>query len=427
MNMTKRKGTGVSKVKRKKTKIEEKRVLSVDLEHLETMVKQRLKEVAPNTVVNEVVDKLKTLLETGSIGEADVEKIINEVAERYLTSLIEPGEAIGVVTAQSIGEPSTQMTLRTFHYAGIREFNVTLGLPRLIEVVDARKRATTPIMEIYLDEEHRHSLEKAKEVARMIEYTTVENVSREIAVDPYEGVIVALDEDMLIDKGVKIKDVVEMLGKLRLGKVSVDKGNPYLLRIHIPLEKLNYVNIEKIRQKVASTKLKGIRGIKKVIIQKRGDEYVIATEGSNLVEVMKVPGVDYRRVYTNNILEVARVLGIEAARSVIIKEIKEVLDEQGLDVDTRFVMLLADVMTWSGRVKPIGRLGVVGEKSSPLAKATFEVTVQKLVEAATSGELDPMLGTAENIISSQYIPIGTGIIDLLINLAMKPNTGGSGK
>lgn len=381
---------------------------------IEKYIEEKLSGKVPVSIIEEAKSKLRDYWNRGLLNKDTLENILDTIIEGYRSSLAEPGEAIGVITAQSIGEPSTQMTLRTFHYAGIREFNVTLGLPRLIEVVDARKKASTPIMEIYLDEEHSTSLEKAKEVARRIEHTTVENVSTEITFDPYEGIIIVLDEDMLKDKGLSKKDVIDALSKLKLGDVVEDEENPWIIRVRIPLEKIDISKFEKIRQKIASTKLKGVEKIKKVIIQKREDKYVLIAEGSDLLSVMNIPGVDYRRVYTNNILEIAKVLGIEAARSAIIKEVKEVLSEQGLDVDIRFVMLLADAMTWSGKVRPIGRLGLVGEKYSPLAKATFEVTVQKLVEAAVAGALDPMMGVAENIISSQFVPIGTGLVDLLM-------------
>jgi len=389
-----------------------------NIEELKRILEEKLKGKVSNAVYEETVKKLEELLKTRGLYISEVESIIDELLTRYELSLVEPGEPVGTVAAQSIGEPSTQMTLRTFHYAGVREYNVTLGLPRLIEIVDARKQPSTPIMEVYLDEEHKYSEEKARLVAQRIESTTVENVAKEISVDPYEGIVIVLDPEMLADKGVSIDDVVKALEKLKLGKVYTDPSDPYTVRIELKPEKADYTKIEKIRAKVAETRIKGIKGIKKVIIQRRGNEYVLITEGSNLEEVMKVPGVDYRRVYTNNIAEIARVLGIEAARAAIIKEIKNVLDEQGLDVDIRHIMLLADIMTWTGKVRQVGRMGVAGEKPSVLARATFEMTVQKLVEAAVQGAEDHLTGVAENVIIGQPIPVGTGIVE--IYMALKP-------
>ena len=103
---------------------------------------------------------------------------------------------------------------------------------------------------------------------------------------------------------------------------------------------------------------------------------------------------------------------LEAARAAIIREIKEVLEDQGLDVDIRHIMILADIMTWTGRIRQVGRMGIAGEKPSVLARATFEMTVQKLVEAATEGAIDPLLGVTENVIIGQQVPLGTGIVEI---------------
>ena len=150
-----------------------------------------------------IKDELVSKLTAQEFSRDEIIKIIDLAAEQYLTSLIEPGEAIGTVTAQSIGEPGTQMTLRTFHYAGVRELNVTLGLPRFIELVDAKKTPSTPIMYVYLNEKYKYDKEKALEVARKLELTTVDNVAAEISTDPYEGAVaVRLDPEFLEDKGV---------------------------------------------------------------------------------------------------------------------------------------------------------------------------------------------------------------------------------
>jgi DNA-directed RNA polymerase, subunit A" (EC 2.7.7.6) len=161
-------------------------------------------------------------------------------------------------------------------------------------------------------------------------------------------------------------------------------------------------------------RLKGIKGIKRVLVQKEGDEYVLHTDGSNLSAVLQVKGVDPHKVYTNNISEIAEVLGIEAARSAIIKEAFQVLDQQGLDVDMRHVILIADLMTCTGKIRQIGRHGVSGEKSSVLARAAFEVTVKHLLDAASHGEEDALEGVTENVIVGQSIPLGTGVVELFM-------------
>jgi DNA-directed RNA polymerase subunit A" len=387
----------------------------INEQEVETLVEQ-YKDQMTRLLKQELLNKLKALVKKRSLTREDVERVVREVVNNYHKALIDPGEAVGTITAQSIGEPSTQMTLRVFHYAGVREYNVTLGLPRLIEIVDARKKPETPIMEIYLTDDVKYDLEKVRNVARLIESTQVENVTKEYSIDFGEGVFyLKLDSDMLQDKGVSLDQVLEVLRSLEVGEVETSNEDPYMVKIYLSEEYLDPVKIEKLRTKILQAKIKGIDGIKKTIIQKRGDEYVIITEGSNLEEAMKVPGVDWRRVYTNNIHEIERVLGIEAARAAIIKEIKNTLDDQGLDVDIRHIMLLADMMTWTGHVRQIGRMGIAGEKPSVLARATFETTVQKLIESAFAGEEDRLPSVTENIIIGQVIPVGTGLVQVYMN------------
>ncbi|MEM4490206.1 MAG: DNA-directed RNA polymerase subunit A'' [Desulfurococcaceae archaeon] len=384
-------------------------------EEIDALLEKIKSEITPQ-LFEEVSKKLKEAVKKRGLRLDQASKIVEEVVKNYYRSLVDPGEAVGTITAQSIGEPSTQMTLRVFHYAGVREYNVTLGLPRLIEIVDARRQPETPIMEIYLTDDVKHDLEKVKEIARQIESTYIENIAEEFGIDYTEGVaIVKLDREMLIDKGVTVEMVIEVLKEAGIGEVEISSEDPYEIKVYLSEEYLDPVKIEKLRAKILQTQVKGIRNIKKTIIQKRGNEYVIIAEGSNLEEVMKIPGVDWRKIYTNNIHEIERVLGIEAARAAIIREIKNTLDDQGLDVDIRHIMLLADMMTWTGHVRQVGRMGIAGEKPSVLARATFETTVQKLVESAITGEEDTLPSITENIIIGQVIPVGTGLVRVYMN------------
>jgi DNA-directed RNA polymerase subunit A" len=381
------------------------------IEVLKKKITERAGEKLPPRIIEELAEKLKDK----KVSEEELERIIDLSIKTYENSLIDPGEPIGTVTAQSIGEPGTQMTLRTFHYAGVRELNVTLGLPRLIEIVDARKTPSTPIMEVYLDENHRHDIEKAKEVARRIEYTRVENVASEIEADLYTNSIrVVLDPDMLEDKGLTPEKVYESIKKLNIGKTEMEDEYTIVVALKETAD-LSYIAAKK--DKITNAKVKGITGIKRAIIQSRKDEngeeeFVIVTDGSNLSQVLKVKGVDPTRTKTNNITEIEQVLGIEAARRAIIDEIMNVLREQGLDVDIRHVYMVADIMTQTGRVRQIGRHGVSGEKESFLARAAFEMTTKHLFEAAIEGRKDPLIGVTENVIVGQVVPVGTGMVDL---------------
>jgi DNA-directed RNA polymerase subunit A" len=380
------------------------------------------KKLLPVRVYSEFYEKVKDL----PLTKEELQRIVKLLINEYLSSLIEPGEPIGTVTAQSVGEPGTQMTLRTFHYAGVRELNVTLGLPRLIELVDARKIPETPIMIIYLDEEHRYDREKALEVARRIEATKLEDIVAKVDIDLVTlTIIIELDPEMMSDKGISRDDVVKSLEKIKAisHNVRPDEHDENKIYIEIP-SNYDFMKIQKLRDRLLKIKLKGIKGINRVIVQRRGNEYVLITDGTNLESVLKVKGVDPKRVFTNSIHEVERVLGIEAARQALINEIHNVLEEQGLDVDVRHVMLIADMMTLTGTVKQIGRHGIAGEKPSVLARASFEITVKHLFDASARGEVDELKGVAENVIVGQLVPVGTNIVSLVMNPTLaKPSQG----
>ncbi len=369
--------------------------------------------------INKLRENLKKLIEARpETTKEEVDRIIDMSFKQYLKSMIDPGEAVGVIAAQSIGEPSTQMTLRTFHYAGVSEFSITRGLARLIEIVDARKTPSTPLMTIYLMDPYKYDREKAIELARKIEMTTVENVTLTTEIDLVTpAIIIRLDPEMLEDKGVTREQVIKALSKLRIkGKVSSSPDDEYTVIVELDPEAYpSMIDLQKVRDKILNTKIKGIKDIRKVIIQQKEGEYVLVTEGSNLEQVLKVEGVDYRRTITNNIREIEEVLGIEAAREAIIREIKDVLEDQGLDVDIRHIMIVADMMTRTGWVRQVGRHGIAGSKRSVLARAAFEVTVKHLVDAAVSGELDKLTGVTENVIVGQPIPMGTSMVGLMMN------------
>ncbi|MEM0231643.1 MAG: hypothetical protein QXG78_00840, partial [Candidatus Methanomethyliaceae archaeon] len=189
----------------------------------ELQLVEKLLEDYKNCLPKKLFEDLKEKLISINANEDQLKKIIKEVYKTYLLSLIEPGEAVGTVAAQSVGEPGTQMTLRTFHYAGVREFNVTLGLPRLIEIVDARRTPSTPTMIIRLDEEHKYSLEKAKEVASRIERITIENIAKSIEYDMINSsFIIEIDEETAHDKGISLEYVVKVLNRLKAGKIEVE-------------------------------------------------------------------------------------------------------------------------------------------------------------------------------------------------------------
>ncbi|MEM4634201.1 MAG: hypothetical protein QW275_03540 [Candidatus Anstonellaceae archaeon] len=324
---------------------------------------------------------------------------------------IDVGEAVGIVAAQSIGEPGTQMTMRTFHYAGVAE-QVPTGLPRLIELVDARKEPKKPIMDIYLKGEAATSYERAKEVAKAIECTTLDKVAYVEEHFEEKKIIITLEKSEMEAEGVDEGSIHKKIKGLSGSHVEIKEDV-----IIVKPSSSSLRNIRRMTNRLRQLHLKGVEKISRTIVVKGKDgKYFIRTAGSNLAAIMKNPNVDAQRVYTNDVQEICRVLGVEAARNALVREIKQVLDMQNLNVDIRHCMLLADAMTIDGSIKSIGRHGLSGEKAGVLARAAFEETVKHLINAAVKGEEDRLIGVTENIIVGQTVPVGTGLVKLKIKL-----------
>ena len=374
----------------------------------EATIESMTKDLAlPNNILNTLrEDALKV-----GVSKKEMEEIIERVMESYEYACVEPCEAVGVVSAQSIGEPGTQMTMRTFHYAGVAEINVTLGLPRLIEIVDARKSPSTPMMTVALAEGYSTDRDKARSVAWEIEATHIEHLADVTTDLANMQLIIDLNGKVLAQRNMDIDDIAEKLSDgLKVNITSPDAVENQLI---ITPDTPSYRGLLQLAKNIHTIILKGIEGIKRVVIRKDGDEYTLYTEGSALKDVLDIEGVDATRTHTNNIVETYDVFGIEAARNSIIKEAIDTLNEQGLTVDIRHIMLVADIMTCDGEVKQIGRHGISGEKASVFARAAFEVTVNHLLDAGMRGNVDELNGVTENIIVGQPIKLGTGDVHLI--------------
>ncbi len=413
---TKKAGKKSTKEKKKEITIEVKPPKEVEesAEHkkIRSEINKILKEkVLPISVIDEIilqVCKDKSL-------ESKLKEIISKALPEYEKNLVDPSEACGIVGAQSIGEPGTQMTMRTFHYAGVAEINVTLGLPRLIEIVDARSIPSTPMMNIYLRDEYRLNSDLAKQVANQIEITRLNTIA-DMETDLTNLVIhIRPNIKTMKNKNIEIEELNDIIRKIRGIDSKIDKDG-----IKVSLDDPSYKKLLDVNETLRELKVKGIDGIKRIIIRKEPNEgYVIYSEGSNLEKVLEVEGVDPFRTTTNDIQAVGRVLGIEAARNMIIQEAYNTLMEQGLNVDLRHIMIVADVMTADGTIKAIGRHGVSKEKESVLSRAAFEITVSHLLQASRRGEIDKLGGVAENIIVGQPVNLGTGAVELVMKRSKK--------
>lgn len=364
-------------------------------------------------------DLIKFLSEN-DFSEKQFNEIMNRIFEEYDKTRIEPCEAVGIIAAQSIGEPGTQMTMRTFHYAGVAEINVTLGLPRLIEIMDARKSPSTPTMTIFLEEGYSDNRDRAREVSWQIEAAHLHEFG-DIKTDMVEMVVeVVLNKDVCKKRKISVEEIMDRAPKKIRDRAHYrdfdSEADPEHLKItFLPKDPESYQNLFTLAEYVRNVIVQGIDDIERVVVRKENGEYILYTEGSNLKGVFEVDGVDTTRTRTNNIAEISEVLGIEAGRNAIIDEALSTLREQGIEVDVRHIMLVADMMCMEGEVKQIGRHGIAGEKESVLSRAAFEVTVNHLLDAAVANEEDILEGVTENVIVGQPIQLGTGDVKLIAN------------
>ncbi|MGK0209445.1 MAG: DNA-directed RNA polymerase subunit A' [Patescibacteria group bacterium] len=333
-----------------------------------------------------------------------------DISAEHKEGLVAPGEAIGVIAAQSFGESSTQMVLNTFHAAGVAEMQVTSGLPRLIEILDARKLPKTPAMEIYLDKENNNEKD-ARVVAEKLREVKLKEVMDDISIDfGTKKIKISINSKSLRGTHLSLDTAIDVLNEKGFPSEKDATG------IMLDLSKEDFKTIYRTKEKIKEVILSGVKKVSQVLVVKRGKDFVILTAGSNLKDVLKFPGVNIDKVTTNDIHEVSTVLGIESARQAIIDEINKVTSSQGLDINVKHTLLVADTMTASGTVKGITRMGIISDKSSILARASFETPVKQFVQATKTGRKDKIASVIENVILNQPIPVGTGLPGLLVKV-----------
>ena len=356
--------------------------------------------ILPESLVKQIEDAVKSK----RLNKEQKAKLEEEVKKYYIKSKFEPGETVGILAAQSVSEPATQMTMRTYHFAGSAGVRVTYGLPRLIEIFDAKKEPETPVMTIFMKSQF-NNRETVTGIAEDMIEKNVLSVSKTFSISLNDNSIeIELTDMKRAGKVARmVKDVISELDiKEKTHSISIK-----------PKTEVTVKELQKLKEKIMGLHVDGIKGIKNAVVRREGEDWLINTIGSNLEEVMNLKEVDENRTVANDIHEISRVLGIEATRNMIINETLETLQEQGLDVDVRHVMLIGDIMTLSGAVKSIGRYGVAGSQTSILARAAFEETIKHLVRASVRNEVDNFQGIFENVMVGQVIPSGTGMFDLV--------------
>lgn len=365
------------------------------------------KRKIPQKILEEVKEYLPP-----KCADRKIKKILEVVHKEYLSSLAEPGESVGVVAAESIGEPGTQMTLNTFHFAGVSELNVTTGLPRLIEILDGRKNINTKMMEIYLKKPYSQGKD-IKKIAEKIKETNIEEFLDEIIINVAKlEMRITFDKKKIKNADLKYDEISKVLSKSFKGfKFKSQKDDSILVTSSSKDESLS--EVYKVKEKIKGVYISGVKGITQVLPIKRGEEYLIVTAGSNIKEMLKKDYVDSTRIVSNDVYEIQELFGIEAARQLVINEVLKVLDAQGINIDIRHIMLVADAMTMAGSVMGINRYGIVKEKPSVLARASFETPIRHLINAALTGEVDYLNSVIENVMINQLVPVGTGLPGLI--------------
>ncbi|KAK3144400.1 hypothetical protein QOZ80_4AG0312550 [Eleusine coracana subsp. coracana] len=399
------------------------KALELDEDHIgKTKGKQKIEGLAANI---------------SGISEKQLQVFLDTCLSRYHSKKIEAGASVGAIGAQSIGEPGTQMTLKTFHFAGVASMNVTLGVPRIKEIINAAKKISTPVITTELLSKQdvlsariiKGSMEKVllgevaaaiKIVLKSSQPNLVINLDMQLIEELYMGISAdSVQLSILNHPKIKLKSehvrVVDK-SKLRIYPAGTDKRK-LQLELH---------NLKSMLPKVI---VKGIPTVERVVInetkkenKKDGTkaEYNLLVEGTNLLAVLGTPGVDARNTKSNHIMEMNKTLGIEAARRSIIDEIQLTMKSHGMNIDARHMMLLADLMTYKGEILGITRYGIAKMKSSVLMLASFEKTSEHLFNASYSGREDQIEGVSECIIMGIPMQLGTGILKVRQRLEQLP-------
>ncbi|XP_043579114.1 DNA-directed RNA polymerase III subunit RPC1 isoform X2 [Bombus pyrosoma] len=350
-------------------------------------------------------------------------EFIHTCKEKYMKAKIEPGTAVGALAAQSIGEPGTQMTLKTFHFAGVASMNITQGVPRIKEIINANPKISTPIISAALENDV--DPEYARRVKGRIEKTTLGEVTEyieEVYLPDDCFLLVKLDIDRI--KLLKLEVDVNSIrysictSKLRLNPKLVNVRGDSIITVNPSKSKysINYA-LTQLKETIPNIVIKGLPSVSRAVIHNDDSSgktrYKLFVEGNNMREVMATLGVLGRKTTSNNTIEVFKTLGIEAARATIMTEIKLVMENHGMSIDRRHPMLVADLMTSRGEVLGITRQGLAKMKESVLNLASFEKTSDHLFDAAYYGQKDVICGVSESIIMGIPVPVGTGIFKLL--------------
>ncbi|EGF76498.1 hypothetical protein BATDEDRAFT_14837 [Batrachochytrium dendrobatidis JAM81] len=358
---------------------------------------------------------------------------INTCKTKYIRAVVQPGTAVGAVGAQSIGEPGTQMTLKTFHFAGVASMNITLGVPRIKEIINASKTISTPIIDAklapmvggYGGNQTRFAAEAASRVVKgRIEKTLLEDITEYIqeVITPEEVcIVIKIDLETIRKLQLEVNIDTIRWAIIRAPKLKISDMVTISDRLRVVVPRLkndsinSYIIMQALKRALPKVVVKGLSTVSRAVINDVTEEsrFNLLVEGYGLKEVMGIDGVDGLNTSSNHVLECLKTLGIEAARQTIIDQILYTMKSHGMTIDRRHVMLLADLMSFKGEVLGITRFGIAKMKDSVLMLASFEKTTDHLFEASFYSKHDKIQGVSECIIMGVPMSLGTGLFKLV--------------
>jgi DNA-directed RNA polymerase II subunit RPB1 len=427
----------------------------------------------------------KQLLSIHRFNRKGLELLCGKITSEYMNALCNPGEMVGMIAAQSIGEPTTQMTLNTFHFAGVAsKSNVTRGVPRIEEILSLSENPKQPSTTVYLKEEEETDRVRAQEIKYTLEYTSLKDITSSVSIcfdpddmqtlieedkplmeeykafsdmlqecsnsEPEEGgekskwvLRFILDKEAMLDKNINMDDVHFAIEHSYKGEISCIysdfNADKLVMRARLDKSLTNRKKksldqsdeIYKLKNLQANLLnniiLRGIKKIPKVLLRKspnqlrfsdgnyeKEDTWVLDTVGSNLPDILTLQDIDVNRCYSNDIQEVYRTLGIEAARACILNEVQEAFDESYINY--HHLSLLCDRMTATKKMVSVFRHGINNDDIGPIAKASFEETPEMFLRAARHAELDIMTGISANVMCGQEGYFGTGFFQVMLDI-----------
>ena len=410
-----------------------------------------------NSIVKNIKDKYRKQLEKHKVNPKIIPSLKQEIIKQHYKSLIEPGESVGVIAAQSIGEKNTQNTLNTFHKAGQSDRSVTAGVPRFNELLNASKNPKLVNCKIYFKEGY-DTIENLRET---VNYNLVSlklkdlslsmkiciNKEREKWYDIYkilyngkfenfkDCISIKLNKKILYKYRIHIEHIASVIESAYDDLTCVFSSEDIaqldifidVSKIKFPRDKLLYINMENVSEIyidevvfpiLEKLEICGITGIASIyyIKDEKRDEWYVETDGTNFRKLLGHPIVKMEKLHSNNVWDIFQTLGVEAAREMLINEFISIME----GINICHVKLLVDKMTYRGSISSISRYTLRTDEAGPFSRSSFEETLTNFINSSFAGDIENTNGVSASIICGKRSRCGTGMIDLRMDLEKLP-------